>query len=87
MSDETLHDKNLVQFKERIRRVICRMENETSSSAIHVILRTNARHALSTNTVADSPKFIYQTYTKSDYYGPAPIDIDRVQDPFTNEKK
>ena len=38
LSDETLQSENLVQFKERIRWVIRRMENETSSSAIHAIL-------------------------------------------------
>ena len=87
LSDETLQGENLVQFKERIGRVIRRMENETSSSAIHAILRTDARHALSTKTVADPPKFTHPTYTKSGYYGPAPMDIGRVRGPLTNEEK
>ena len=38
LSDETLQSENLVQFKERIGRVIRKMENETSFSAIHAIL-------------------------------------------------
>ena len=63
------------------------MENETSSSAIHAILRTDARHSLSTKTVADPPKFTHPTYTKSGYYGPAPIDIARVRGPLTSEEK
>ena len=87
LSDETLQDENLVQFKERIGRVIRRLENETSSSAIHAILRTDARHALSTKTVADPPKFTHPTYTKSGYYGPAPMDIGRVRGPLTSEEK
>ena len=87
LSDETLQGENLVQFKERIGRVIRRMENETSSSAIHAILRTDVRHALSTKTVADPPKFTHPTYTKSGYYGPAPMDIGRVRGPLTNEEK
>ena len=70
LSDETLQSENLVQFKERIGRVIRRMKNETSSNAIHAILRTDARHSLSTKTVADPPKFTHPTYTKSGYYGP-----------------
>ena len=87
LSDETLQEENLVQFKERIGRVIRRLENETSSSAIHAILRTDTRHSLSTKTVADPPKFTHPTYTKSGYYGPAPMDIGRVRGPLTNEEK
>ena len=87
LSDETLQGENLVQFKERIGRVIRRMENEMSSSAIHAILRTDACHSLSTKTVANSPKFTHPTYTKSGYYGPAPIDIGRVRGPLTSEEK
>ena len=87
MSDETLQSENLVQFRERIGRVIRRMENETSSSSIHAILRTDTRHTLSTKTVADPPKLTHPTYTKSGYYGPAPIDIGRVRGPLTSEEK
>ena len=87
LSDETLQGENLVQFKERIGRVIRRMENETSSSAIYAILRTDARHSLSTKTVADPPKFTHPTYTKSGYYGPAPMDIGRVRGLLTNKEK
>ena len=87
LSDETLQDENLVQFKDRIGRVIRRMENKISSSAIHAILRTDARHALSTRTVADPPKLTHPTYTKSGYYGPAPMDIGRIRGPLTNEEK
>ena len=87
LSDETLQDENLVQFKERIGRIIRRMENETSSSTIHAILRTDVRHSLSTKTVADPPKFTHPTYTKSGYYGPAPMDIGRVRGPLTSEEK
>ena len=63
------------------------MENETSSSAIHAILRTDARHSLSTKTVADPPKFTHPTYTKPEYYGPAPMDIGRIRGPLTSEEK
>ena len=87
LSDETLQNESLVQFKDRIGRVIRRMENEISSSAIHAILRTDARHALSTKTVADPPKLTHPTYTKSGYYGPAPMDIGRVRGPLTSEEK
>ena len=87
LSDETLQSENLVQFKERVGRVIRRMENETSSSAIHAILRMDARHSLSTKTVADPPKFTHPTYTKSGYYGPAPMNIGRVPGPLTSEEK
>ena len=87
LSDETLQGENLVQFKERIGRVIRRMENETSSRAIHAILRTDARHSLFTKTVADPPKFTHPTYTKSGYYGPAPMDIGRVRGPLTSKEK
>ena len=87
LSDETLQGENLVQFKKRIGRVIRRMENETSSSAIHAILRTDACYSLSTKTVADPPKFTHSTYTKSGYYDPAPMDIGRVRGPLTNEEK
>ena len=87
LSDEELQGENLVQFKERIGRVIRRMENETSSSTIHAIFRTDTRHALSTKTVADPSGFTHLTYTKSGYYGPAPMDISRVRGPLTNEEK
>ena len=87
LSDETLQSENLVQFKERIGRVIRRMEKETSSSAIHTMLRTDARHSLSNNTVIDPPKFTHPIYTKSGYNGPAPIDIDRARGPLTSEEK
>ena len=87
LSDEELQGENLVQFKERIGRVIQRMENETSSSAIHAILRTDTRHALSTKNVTDPPKFTHPTYTKSGYYSPAPMDIGRVRRLLTSEEK
>ena len=87
LSDESLQGENLVQFKERIGRVIRRMENERSSSAIHAILRTDARHSLFTKTVVDPPKFTHLTYTKSGYYDPTLMDIGQVCGPLTSEEK